>query len=123
MRGSRFTVFVTGTAIILAVIYQLGNYNDYRARLQKGVTLGGVPVGGTLPDEATYALESAYYAPITVHYLDQELTVSPRDLGLRLKSQEMVTTAFKEHETANYWDGLLDFLLDEPGPPVDSLWE
>ena len=119
MRGSRFTVFVTGAAIILAVIYQLGNYNDYRARLQKGVTLGGVPVGGTLPDEATHALESAYYAPITVHYLDQELTVSPRDLGLRLKSQEMVTTAFKEHETADYWDGFLDFLLDEPGPPVD----
>jgi hypothetical protein len=119
LRGSRFTIFVVAVAVILAVLYQLGNYNDYRARLRKGVTLAGVPVGGLLPDEATHALESAYYAPITVYYLDQEFDVSPRDLGLRLKSQAMVTTAFKAQETADYWDDLRNFLLDEAGPPVD----
>ena len=119
MRGSRFTFFVIGIAVILAVLYQVGNYNDYRARLRKGITLGGVPVGGMLPDEATHALESACYAPLTVHYLDQALTVSPRDLGLRLKSQEMVAEAFEAQESADYWDGFRNFLLDEPGPAVD----
>jgi beta-lactamase class A len=119
LRGSRFTVFVAIVAIVLIVLYQVGGYNDYRARLQKGVTLGGVPVGGMLPDEATHALESAYYAPLAVRYLDRELTVSPRDLGLRLKSRDMVTTAFKEQEVADYWDGFWLYLLDEPGPSVD----
>ena len=119
MRGSRFTVFVSVAAILLASLYALGNYNDYRARLPKNVTLGGVPVGGMLPDEATYTLESVYYAPIAVHYLDQELTVSPRDLGLRLRCQEMVTAAFNEHETTDYWAGFRNYLLDEPGPPLD----
>ena len=119
MRGSRFTIFVIVVAIILALLYQLGSYNDYRARLRKGVTLGGVPVGGMLPDEAIHALESAYYAPLTIRYLDRELTVSPRDLGLRLRSQDMVATAFEEQGAAGYWDGLWAHILDEPGPPMD----
>jgi beta-lactamase class A len=119
LRGSRFTIFVTVVAILLASLYALGSYNDHRARLPKGVTLGGVPVGGLLPDEATHTLESAYYASMAVRYVDEELAVSPRDLGLRLKSQEMVTTACQEHETAGYWDGFWDYLLDEPGPPID----
>ncbi len=119
MRGSRFTAFVVVVAILLALLYQVGSYNDYRARLQRGITLGGVPVGGMLPDEAAHALESAYYAPLTVHYLDKALTVSPRDLGLRLKSQDMVALAFEEQEVADYWDGLWAYLVDEPGPPVD----
>jgi len=119
LRGSRFTVFVVVVAVILGLLYQVGSYNDYRARLRKGVTLGGVPVGDLLPDEATHALESAYYAPLTVHYLDRELTVSSRDLGLRLKSREMVMAAFKEQEVADYWDGFWLYLLDEPGPSVD----
>ena len=106
-------------ALILAVLYQLSSYNDHRARLRSDVTLGGVSVGGMLPDEATHALESAYYAPLTVRYQDQELTVSPRDLGLRLRSQETVTAAFEEQEIADYWDGFLAFLLDETGPVVD----
>lgn len=119
MRGSRFTVFVAVVASILAVLYQLSSYNDYRARLQKGVTLGGVSVGGMLPDEAAHALESVYYAPLAVRYQDRELTVSPRDLGLRLKAQEMVATAFKDREIADYWDGFSDYLLEESGPAVD----
>jgi len=119
LRGSRFTVFVAVVAVVLIVLYQVGGYNDYRARLRKGVTLGGVPVGGMLPDEATHALESAYYAPLAVRYLDRELTVSPRDLGLRLKSRDMVMAAFKEQEVADYWDGFWFYLLDEPGPSVD----
>lgn len=106
-------------AVILALLYQVGNYNKYRAQLRKGITLGGVPVGGMSPDEAAHALESIYYAPLTVRYLEQELTVSPRDLGLRLKSQEMVATAFKQQEVADYWDGFWTYLLDEPGPAVD----
>jgi hypothetical protein len=119
LRGSRFTIFVVVVAVVLAVLYEIGSYNDYRARLQKGVTLGDVPVGGMLPDEATHALESAYYAPLTVRYLDQELTVSPRDLGLRIRSGDMVTAAFKEQEAADYWDGFWLYFLDESGPPVD----
>jgi beta-lactamase class A len=119
LRGSRFAVFVAVIALILAVLYQLSSYNDYRARLRPGVMLGGVPVGGMLPDEAIHALESAYYAPLIIRYQDQELTVSPRDLGLRLKSQELVTTAFGEQEIADYWDGFVAFLLEEAGPPVD----
>ncbi len=119
LRGSRFAVFVAGIALVLALLYQLGNYNDYRARLRQGVTLGGVPVGGLLPDEAAYALESACYAPLTVHYLDQTLTVSPRDLGLRLKSQETVSAAFKGQESADYWRDFWAYLVDEPVSPVD----
>ena len=119
MRGSRFTIFVCVVAILLASLYALGSYNDYRARLPRNITLGGVQVGGMLPDEATHALESAYYAPIAVRYLDQELTVSPRDLGLRLRSQEIVAAVFEEYEASDYWKGFRDYLLDEPGPVVD----
>ena len=119
MRGTRFTLFVVFVVVILAGLYQLSSYNDYRAQLQKGVTLGGVPVGGLLPGEATHAVESAYYAPLTVRYQDQTLTVSPRDLGLRLRAQEMVTEAFADQEIADYWGGFLDYLLEEPGPAVD----
>ncbi len=101
------------------MLYQLSAYNDYRARLQSGIALGGVPVGDMLPDEAIYALESAYYAPLTVYYNDQELTVSPRDLGLSLKTQEMVTAAFQDRKNADYWDGFVNYLLEESGPAVD----
>jgi beta-lactamase class A len=119
LRGSRFAIFVAGVAVVLVLLYQMGNYNTYRARLRQGITVGGVPVGGLLPEEAINALESACYAPLTVRYLDQELTVSPRDLGLRLKSQETVSAALKDQENADYWSGFWAYLVDEPGPPVD----
>ncbi len=119
MHGSRFIVFIVIIVVVLALLFQMGNYNDYRARLQPGVSLGGVPVGGLLPEEAINALEMAYYAPLTVYYQDQELIVAPRDLGLRLKAQEMVTAAFKAQEDSDYWLGFKRYLLDEPWPPVD----
>lgn len=119
MRGTRFTVFVIIVALILGLLYQVGNYNSYRARLPKGVTLGEVPVGGMLPNEAIHALESTYYAPLTVYYLDQEISALPRDLGLRLKGQQMVSEALKNREMGDYWDGFVDYLLDAPGPAVD----
>jgi len=110
---------VVVVAVILAALYQVGQYNAYRTRLPKGVTIGGVSVGGMLPAEAIHTLESVYYAPLAVYYLTHELTISPRDLGLRLKSPEMVDAAFKAQPQGDYWDGFLDFLLKEAGPAVD----
>src|SRR5215211_2798406 len=49
--------------------------------LPEGVTVGGLPVGGLLPREATDALRSWFESPLPLRYADLLFSANPRVLA------------------------------------------
>jgi hypothetical protein len=85
-------------------------YNAYRALIQQGVQIAGVPVGWLTPEEARDKVEediaAPYYEVFTLLYQDQELALSPgEDLALDVPVEEMVQEAVSASHQYDYWDG------------------
>ena len=118
MQGWKFTVFVIIVALILIFLWQLGEFSAQQGLLPPGSTLGGLPVGGLTPDEAMSRLKEALASPVTLHYLDKEIRLRPKEVGFRLRAASMREEIAHQQHIANFWDAFANHLLRRPQPPV-----
>ncbi len=92
-----------------------GAYDDYRARIQPGVQVAGVDVGGNTPEEARRNIEeqvvAAYERNFVLRYGDRELSLSPaQDLQLEVPVETMVAEAAGLSHQYDYWEGFRAWL-------------
>jgi hypothetical protein len=85
-------------------------YDDFRARIQPGITIGGVPVGWLTPEEAEQRVEAEaagpYYQPFALYYQQEPVTLSPvTDLAFDIPVKELVDEAMAASHQYEYWDG------------------
>ena len=93
-------------------------YDAYRALIQPGITIAGVPVGWLSPEDArakvTETVAAPYYTDFTLLYQDEPVTLSPEDdLAFNIPVAEMVDEAMAAGHTYDYWKGFWRWLKGE----------
>ncbi len=109
---------VVGLVMILAatvlLVANLANFSGERQRMPPSLSMGGVPVGNLPRSEAQAHVEGVYGSPVTVFYRDQEIRLSPDQIGLSVNSSAMLSKADEMRNEGTFWSGFWDFLWLRP---------
>lgn len=109
--------FITAAAVL--IILQLVNYSRLRSFYPQGLTIGGVPVGGVTPSEASQRLLAVYGAPIEMRYNDAIIHLDPALAGFTLDMDTMLAAADLQRTSSSFWVGFWDYLWSRQGQPAD----
>jgi hypothetical protein len=93
-------------------------YDAYRALIQPGVTVAGVPVGWLSPEQARAkvmeTVAAPYYVDFALLYQDEPVALSPADdLAFDIPVTEMVDEAMAASHKYDYWKGFWGWLKGE----------
>ncbi len=109
---------VAGLIMIVAatvlLITQLASFSGERLRMPPGLVMAGIPVGGMPRADAQAYVEQVYGSPISVYYRDQEIRLSPDQVGLRVNSDAMLSKADSFRTEGTFWSGFWDFIWRRP---------
>ena len=103
---------------ILFLLYQIFIYLQLRTLMPTGYSMAGVDVSGMTEDEARAVLTERYFAPVFVQHPEEQVTISPADVGFVIDIDGMLARANEEKEGQNFWVGFGSFLLERPFEPV-----
>jgi hypothetical protein len=104
-------VLITGGVVGWLTYRQIrAEYDQYRTRLQQGITIAGVDVGWHTPEQAREKVidwvAKPYYQDFALFYQDESLALSPADdLDFEIPVDEMVAEAVEASHKYSYWDG------------------
>jgi len=76
--------------------------------------MAGIPVGSMPRPQAQAYIEQTYGSPISVYYRDQEIRLSPDQIGLQVNSEAMLSTADSIRTEGSFWSGFWDFIWSRP---------
>ncbi|MBN1428762.1 MAG: serine hydrolase [Anaerolineae bacterium] len=114
---------VAGLAMILIatvlLVLNLANFSGERQRMPPSLLMGGVPVGNLPRSQAQARVEEIYGSPITVFYREQEIRLSPAQVGLTVNSDAMLSKADEMRTEGTFWSGFWDFLWLRPESAYD----
>ena len=90
-------------------------YDAYRALIQQGISVAGVPVGWLSPEDARAkvmdTVAAPYYQDFTLLYQEQPVTLSPADdLAFDIPVADMVDEAMAASHKYDYWKGFWRWL-------------
>ncbi len=113
---------LVGLILIVLVGFVGWRWTRYQAwlkRIPAGVTLAGVPVEGTTPKEAVERLVGAYSGPITLHYRDQRLSLSPQAVDFSIDVEATRSALDAQLDENRDLETFLAYLVGQYPPPVD----
>lgn len=118
-RRTHFPILeVVGLVMILAatmlLVANLANFSGERQRMPPSLSMGGVPVGNLPRAQAQAEVEEVYGSPVSVFYRDQEIRLSPDQIGLSVNSSAMLSKADEMRTEGTFWSGFWDFLWLRP---------
>ncbi len=109
--------FIVAAAIL--TILQLVSYSRLRNTYPPGLSIGGVPVEGITPNEASQRLLAVYGAPIEMRYNDAVILLDPTTAGFELDIDTMLAAADLQRTSRPFWTGFWDYLWGRQPQPVD----
>jgi hypothetical protein len=104
-------MLITGGVVGWLTYRQIrAEYDQYRTRIQQGITIAGVDVGWHTPEQAREKVmdwvAKPYYQDFALFYQDESLALSPADdLDFEIPVDEMVAEAVEASHKYSYWDG------------------
>ncbi|MBC7250053.1 MAG: serine hydrolase [Anaerolineae bacterium] len=119
MKNWQFVIFVLIVALLFAFLFQLNRYTAYRELLAPGLSLAGLPVGEKTEEEARALLTEAFSTPLTLHYLDETITLNPRRVNFRLQTDATLEQARQVSAAQDFWTGFINYLLGNATAQVD----
>jgi beta-lactamase class A len=111
-------VFIS-IAIVLTTISLIG-YSRQRNNYPAGMTIGGVPVGGLTPAEASQRLLEVYTSPVEVRYGEAVIQIDPSVIGFQVDVESMLAAADLTRTGGSFWGGYWDYLWNQD-PPSTSV--
>src|SRR5436190_8447848 len=105
-------------ALILTVIALIG-YSRQRNDYPGGMTIAGVPVGGTNPQTAAERVLQVYSSPIQVQYGGATIDIDPSVVGFELEMDNMMAAADLERTGGAFWGGFWNYLWNRNPNPVE----
>jgi hypothetical protein len=124
VRNRNANIILRGTSILLLsaalvlIIVSLIGYSRQRNNYPSGMTIGGVPVGGLTPAEASQRLLEVYTSPIEVIYDTATIHVDPGVVGFQPDVESMLAAADLERTGGSFWGGFWDYLWNRDPEPV-----
>ncbi|MCJ7435345.1 MAG: class A beta-lactamase-related serine hydrolase [Anaerolineales bacterium] len=126
MRNRNTNILLRGTSIlfisiamVLTTISLIG-YSRQRNNYPAGMTIGGVPVGGLTPAEATQRLLEVYTSPIEVQYAGAIIQIDPAVVGFSVEVESMLAAADLTRTGGSFWGGYWDYLWNRD-PTASSI--
>ncbi|MCE9647807.1 MAG: class A beta-lactamase-related serine hydrolase [Chloroflexi bacterium] len=101
-------LFLTG-ALVLTIV-SLISYSRQRNNYPATMTIGGVPVGGLNPAEASQRLLEVYTSPIEVEYNNAVIHIDPNVVGFQADIETMLAAADLNRTGGSFWGGFWNFL-------------
>ena len=105
-------------AIVITIIALIG-YSRTRNNYPKGMTIGGVQVGGVSPQIASERVLQVYTSPIEVRYGDAIIQVEPSIAGFELDMESMIAAADLARTGGSFWGGFWNYLWNRDPDPVE----
>ena len=106
------------SATIILVIISLINYSRQRNNYPAGMTIGGVPVGGLAPQEASERILLVYTTPIEARYGDDIIQIDPTVVGFEPDIEAMMAAADLSRTGGSFWGGFWDYLWNQEPAPI-----
>ncbi|HSB88917.1 MAG TPA: serine hydrolase [Anaerolineales bacterium] len=106
-------------AALATFFFELVAYSAQRARMPRGMTIAGVPVGGLDQTEAIERLLQTYGQPVELHYGQNIILMTPASAGFQLDTESMMAAAELARTGTEFWSGFWDFLWNRPSEPID----
>lgn len=111
-------IFVAA-AIVLAMI-ELVSYSRLRGNYPPGMTIAGVPVGGTQPEEAIERLLRTYNStPVEIQYAGASIHMEPAIAGFQMDTEAMLAAADLQRTGSSFWVSFWDYLWNRPNATTD----
>ena len=104
------------TATIILTIISLIDYSRQRNNYPAGMTIGGVPVGGLSPQEASERVLLVYNTPIEAQYGENIIHIDPPVVGFELDIESMLTAADLLRTGGSFWGGYWNYLWNQTPP-------
>ncbi len=100
-------VVIAATVAVLLLIWQYRGYRLSTRALPSGTTLADLSVGGMTQAQVLNALDVAFATPLTVSYLERQLSVPPSLVGLQYDGEQ---TARNLEAALAGWRGVDGFI-------------
>ena len=101
------------SATIILVIVSLINFSRQRNNYPAGMSIGGVPVGGLTPQEASERVLLVYTTPIEAQYGDNLIHIDPAAVGFELDTEAMIAAADLSRTSGSFWGGFWNYLWNQ----------
>ncbi|MFL7871116.1 MAG: serine hydrolase [Anaerolineales bacterium] len=106
------------TATIVLVIITLIGYSRQRNNYPAGMTIGGVPVSGLSPQEASERILLVYTTPIEARYGDAIIHIDPPAVGFKIDLESMLAAADLSRTGGSFWGGYWNYLWNQEPAPI-----
>ena len=106
---------IVGAALILPQAYW---YAEAQGPVASGVRLAGLDLGASDAATIDASLQYAFTQPVAVYYDQKRLILQPRELGLRVKTADMLAAAAEQTQGLGRWRGFVYHLLGRVTPPI-----
>jgi len=101
------------TATIVLVIITLIGYSRQRNNYPAGMTIGGVPVGGLSPQEASERILLVYTTPVEARYGEAIIHIDPSAVGFEIDLEAMLAAADLSRTGGSFWGGYWNYLWNQ----------
>jgi len=112
-----FSILFLSATIILVIVSLIG-YSRQRNNYPAGMTIGGVPVGGLSPQEASERVLLVYTTPVEVRYGDATIHIEPSSVGFELDTEAMLAAADLSRTGGAFWGGFWSYLWNQQPEPI-----
>ena len=106
------------TATIILIIITLIGYSRQRNDYPTGMTVGGVPVGGLSPQEASERILLVYTTPVEARYGEAIIHIDPSAVGFEIDLESMLAAADLSRTGGSFWGGYWGYLWNQEPAPV-----
>lgn len=106
------------SATIILVIVSLINFSRQRNNYPAGMSIGGVPVGGLTPQQASERVLLVYTTPIEAQYGEYLIHIDPAVVGFELDTEAMIAAADLSRTSGSFWGGFWNYLWNQEPTPV-----
>lgn len=122
MRNRNTNIILRGASILFLVgalvitITSLIAYSRQRNNYPNGMTIGGVPVDGLSPAQASQRLLEVYTTPIEARYGDANFYIEPSNVGFQIDMETMLAAADLSRTGGSFWGGFWDYIWSRTPP-------
>jgi beta-lactamase class A len=105
-------------AIVITIVALVG-FSRERNNYPRGMTIGGVPVGGADPQIASQRILQVYNSPIEVRYGEAIIHIDPSVIGFELDMDSMIAAADLARTGGSFWGEFWNYLWNRDPTPVE----